>query len=89
MNPVHFPESNINFGPPSDLAESQCRTVFGYRGTIEGGSCDGFPLAITAWRPSEQELAAINAGQPIFVSFVGGVPPHFMTTSFQQATQPA
>lgn len=27
MNPIDFPESNANFGPPPDVTESQVATV--------------------------------------------------------------
>lgn len=89
MIPSEFPESNIKFKPPPDLEECQCATIPGYFGEVTGGSCDGLPLTIMAWRPTAEELEAINNGAPIFLSIIGGLPPHFLTVDFHQATHPA
>ena len=89
MNPTDFPESNILFGPPGDLVESQCMTIFAYACTVVGGSVDGSKLVVTAWLPTAEELLQLNAGKPIFISFLGGLPPHFLTTEFSQAISPA
>lgn len=89
MTPVTFPQANARFGPPSDLAESQCMTIHAYQGKVERGSVEGSPIVVTAWKPSPQELNAMIEGSPIFLSFLGGLPPHFVTTDFQQATHPA
>ncbi len=89
MTPTTFPEANATFRPPTDLEESQCRTIHAWQGTIERGSCEGVPLTVTAWKPSETELAELNAGKPIFLSCLGGLPPHFLTTDFVSATNPA
>lgn len=89
MAPVDFPESNRRFTAPSDLAESQVATIPAYAGHIEGGALDGVPIVVTAWKPDEGELALLNAGQPILLSFIGGLPPHMATMDFQSATHPA
>lgn len=89
MTPVHFPEANTRFGPPHDLAEAQCRTIHAYTGTVERGSVEGAAVVVVAWRPSVVDLVKINAGEPIFLSCIGGLPPHMLTTSFEEATQPA
>lgn len=84
MIPTHFPECNRSFGPPSDLQESQCATIKAF-----GGSCDGVPMTIVAWKPTPQELEAINGGALVYLTCIGGLPPHFLTTSFEQAKRPA
>lgn len=90
MTPVHFEQANVTFGPPPDLAESQCGALSAFRGTVETGSVDGVPVIVTAWRPDARELERINAGAPIFLTFLsGGLPPHMATTSFEEATKPA
>lgn len=89
MIPTEFPESNIKFKPPPDLEESQCGVIPGFTGEVVGGSCDGCPLTVVAWRPTAEELEAINNGAPIFLSIIGGLPPHFLTTDFNLATHPA
>jgi len=89
MTPVEFPEANARFHAPADLAESQCLTISAYHGVVRGGSVDGSPLVVTCWQPTPEELARLNAGGPIYLSFIGGLPPHFVTVSFEEATHPA
>jgi hypothetical protein len=90
MIPTQFPESNCRFCAPEDLAESQCGTIHAYLGKIERGSVEGSPVIVTAWLPTPEELAALNAGKPIFISFLTGqLPPHFTCMEFNQAINPA
>lgn len=89
MTSVDFPESNCTFGPPSDLEESQCMRIHGYRGEVQQGSVDGVPIIIVAWKPSKEDLEELNNGKPLFLSFLGGIPPHFVTTDFRYANSPA
>ena len=89
MNPTNFKESNCRFGPPPDLAESQCMTIPAYKGKVARGSLDGSDIVIVAWKPSPEELAQLAAGQPIFLSMLGGLAPHFLTTDFNAANNPA
>lgn len=89
MTPVKFPEANSRFGPPPNLTEEQCGTIHAYQGRVARGSVEGSLLVVVAWKPSEAELAALNAGAPIFLSCIGGLPPHFLCTSFAEAVNPA
>lgn len=88
MECVHFPEANRRFVAPSDLAESQCQTAVGYVGIISGGSVDGSTVVVVAWKPSLEELNRLIEGAPIFLTCMGGLPPHFLTTDFHNATHP-
>jgi hypothetical protein len=88
MTPVKFPQSNCTFGAPPDLDGSQCLAVQAYQGIISGGSLDGSPLVVVAWKPTDEEKAAIVAGRPIFLACIGGLPPHYLTTDFQTALRP-
>ncbi len=45
-------------------------------------------IIVTAWAPDADELARLNAGAPIFLTFIGGLPPHMITTDFRQAIAP-
>jgi len=85
MNPINFPEANVTFGPPKDLVESQCKSIRAFQGTVSKGSIDGAPFTVVAWQPDEGDLDLIRSGQPIFLVFIGGLPPHYVCTSFQQA----
>lgn len=89
MIPTNFPEANKQFCAPPDLDESQVMTIPAYLGAIERGSMEGAPIVVVAWRPHQADLERLAAGQPIFLSVVGGLPPHFLTTSFEEATHPA
>ena len=89
MTPTTFPQANTNFGPPPDMAESQVMTIPAFIGETKSGSCDGALLVIVAWKPTLAEIQAMIDGAPIFLSCLGGLPPHFLTVDFNQATHPA
>lgn len=89
MTPTSFPEVNKIFRPPNDLAESQCGAIPAHVGIIQGGSMDGSIQVVVAWKPSAEEIDAIIEGKPVFLSVIGGLPPHFLTTNFHAATHPA
>lgn len=90
MNPEKFPESNCTFGPPPDLDESQCMSIPAYKGNVVGGSVDGCPVTVVAWKPTPAEIELINQGKPIFLSFLSrSMPPHFPCMDFSQAIKPA
>ncbi len=89
MTPVKFPECNCQFRPPPDLDESQCMTIDAFNGQVQGGSLDGVRVIVVAWKPTEAEIEQIKSGDPIYISFVGGLPPHFPAMTFNQATHPS
>lgn len=76
-------------GPPPDLAATQCQAAHAYHGPVQGGSMDGSLVVVVAWLPSAEEIEAIKNGQPVYLSCLGGLLPHFLTTDFNQATHPA
>ena len=84
MKPATFAEANTNFGPPPDMAESQCRTISAYRGKITGGSLDGETQVVVAWRPDADDLKRLNEGGLIYLGVIGGLPPHFLVTDFKE-----
>ena len=89
MTPHHFPEANVAFSAPPDLSEEQVKTIAGYVGQVKGGSMDGSTICVVAWKPTTEELARLVRGEPLFLSFSGGLPPHFPCVSFNEAIQPA
>ena len=89
MKPIQFEQANSKMGPPDELVESQCGTVATFKTQIVGGSCDGLPLCVVAWRPDESDIHTLVKGGVVFVSVIGGLPPHFLTTDFHSATHPA
>lgn len=89
MTPAHFPQVTAFFGPPPGLAESQVQTIPAFVGTVQRGSVEGTPIVVTAWQPSPEDLVRLNAGAPLFLTFLGGLPPHMVKTSFNDAINPA
>lgn len=85
MTPVKFPQANVTFGPPEDLEESQCKSIPAYVGEVKAGSVDGASMVVVAWKPSEAEMAELNAGGYVYLQCLGGLPPHYVATSFEHA----
>jgi len=85
MTPINFPEANTQYGPPKDMTESQVATIPAFAGEVRSGSCDGVHIVVVAWTPTAEELRDIMDGKPIFISMFGGLAPHYLTTSFEQA----
>lgn len=85
MTATHFPQSNIVYGPPKGLDESQVASIHAYETEVQRGNLDGVKLTITAWQPSNRELNDLLLGRPVFLSFIGGLPPHYVCTSFEDA----
>jgi hypothetical protein len=86
MTPINFPQANKMFGPPPDLDGSQCGTLPAFIGQVVGGNLDGSPFVVVAWQPDAWEIAAIAKGAPLFLSVLGGLPPHFISTDFKTAS---
>lgn len=87
MELIDFPETNAIFSPPKDL--SQCLPVRAFLGNAAGGSLDGMEIIVVAWKPTQLERQAIYDGAPVYLSVLGGLPAHFLTTNFEEATHPA
>lgn len=82
MSPCVFPQANIQLGKPEDLDESQCESIPAFSGQMVGGNLDGSHLIVVAWKPSEDDLKRLVEGSPIFLTCIGGCPPHFMSATF-------
>jgi hypothetical protein len=89
MTSTDFPQSNKVFGPPAGMTEEQVRSMPAYVGETQVGSCDGSTCVIVAWQPDDREREAIANGSPIFLTCIGSLPPHFLTTNFAEANNPA
>lgn len=85
MNLIDFPDRNQIFRPPEGYSEEQIASAYAYVGEVKKESMDGQRIVVVAWKPTPEEIEAIVAGAPIYASFAGGLPPHFLTTSFIQA----
>lgn len=81
MQPTTFPEANSTHHAPAG-DEHHCGSLPTFTGQIDGGSWDGTKIVIAAWKPDAEDLARLNAGQPVFVAMLGGLCPHFIATEF-------
>lgn len=89
MTPIDFPGTNTIFGPPKDMTEEQVHSIPAYAARVRGGSCDGALMVIVAHLPTPEELEQIKAGNPIFITMIGGLCPHFLSTNLGVAANPA
>lgn len=62
MLPGKIENHTAKFGPPKELTEKECGTLF-----IREEMIDGLLFKRSAWYPTPAELAAINAGAPIIL----------------------
>lgn len=85
MIPIEFPQANHRFGPPEGMNEEQVRTIHAHVHEVQGGGNDGIVSVTCAWLPSAKDLERIMNGGPIFVTMFGGLAPHCITSSFEDA----
>lgn len=71
------------------MDESQVLTIDAHTGIVKGGNIDGAQFVVVCWQPNAEEIERIKAGQPIYISMLGGLAPHFLTTDFKQAAYQA
>lgn len=82
MIPTQFPQANTHFKAPPGYTEDQVATIPAFVGELEGGNMDGSEAVIVAWQPSPAELELLAKGNPVFIGFLAGVPPHFVCAAF-------
>ncbi len=82
MEPSSFPESNVRYGPPPGMTEEQVATMDAFLGERLGGPIDGSTVVIVAWKPSPEDLVLLNEGGLIYLTCIGGLPPHSLSTRF-------
>lgn len=70
------------------MSSEQVMSIHAYYGQITHpqSNLDGAEFVVTAWKPSPEELKTLNEGGPVYLSCLGGLPAHFLTSSFFQAT---
>jgi hypothetical protein len=88
MYAIPFPEANTLYGPPEGYTPSQVAPIPAHSTQVLQGSCEGAPLIVVAWQPTVEERKAITDGASIFVTCLGFLPPHMLTTSFEAAMRP-
>jgi len=86
MIPTDFPESNMTFKSPPDMPGT-CEDVRGYMGQVKGGPFDGAQHTVVAWQPTEEEIHRMANGEPIYLSVIGNLPPHYLCMSYEEAVE--
>ena len=87
MNPARPPVYNKTFVAPADLDHSQVAPITAFAGEVPSGhNLDGAGFVVVAWKPTSEEIESLRQGGLIYISMLGGIPPHFVTTDFGQAT---
>lgn len=72
MLPVSFPEQNFTFTKPEGWTDEQCSDL----NVWKGHDTNQQPRIISAWKPSKEDLDALNNGGVIYLDIVSsGQPP--------------
>jgi hypothetical protein len=88
MTPIHFKEVNQVIARPKDIGQSQCEDIVGYVGELNDSQCsnDGATVFVVAWKPNEEEMNNLINNGVVFISFLHGIVPHVVGTSFEYVT---
>lgn len=72
MNKIQHPSNNAVLGAPAGWNQSDlpCGAL-----PITRTECDGIPAVVSFWRPTAEELAALNAGASIALWVIGNTMP--------------
>lgn len=72
MIPVTFQESNFVFTKPASMTDEQCSSLPVFKGRDQ----EGFPVIISVWRFSKEDLEEIEKTGQIYLSIYNeGMPP--------------
>jgi hypothetical protein len=71
MLPTTFEGSNFTFTKPKDMTDEQCSDLTVFKGKTE----DGFPVIISCWRFSKEDLETIKETGCIYLSINGNCMP--------------
>lgn len=70
MDPVKIEGANLVLGKPSNWTDRECGSLHAYRDTA-----DGVTITTSAWKPTPDELAAINSGATVYLTVWGQAHP--------------
>lgn len=72
MLPITFDQSNFTFKKPADMTDEQCGDLSVFKGKDTGG----FPVIISCWKFSKEDLEEIQKTGHVWLSITGsGMPP--------------
>lgn len=75
MSPIPFRESNKTYHKPQGWTDEQCSDLHVWEGPVPIDANTAVNGIISCWMPTEEELADLNAGKPIFISVLSNVQP--------------
>lgn len=76
MHPVQF-EGSFEIKKPEGMKDEECSSIWASKGVDEAG----YPYFLEAWKPSYEDLQALNRGEPVYLKIVSnGLPPVAMFT---------
>lgn len=79
MLPTDFPERNKIFTKPKQMTDEECMELPVWKGK----DTKGFPVIISKWRLSKEDLEEINRTGEIWLSITGnGMPPVNLFTEY-------
>jgi hypothetical protein len=80
MMPIDFPGAKV-IGKPESMTDEQCSSIYAmdvnidYGKDAEGNDVKG-RMWVEAWKPSKEDIEAINRGEPIWLQIhSNGLPP--------------
>jgi hypothetical protein len=96
MYPVEF-EGSVEIQKPENMTDEECMSIWakygfgklkqiidakGYMPHVAAGiDVDGYSYYLTAWKPSYEDLQALNRGEPVYVKTLSkGLPPMALFT---------
>lgn len=77
MNPIQHATSNDVLRPPAGVSHEDCRPLYITRTIYHMGDGKQVPGIVSYWRPTQEQLALLNAGAPVFLSCLGLTHPPF------------
>jgi hypothetical protein len=81
MIPGHIEGANVCFKRPKDTTAEQCGDLWVRREAVDNHG-EAWVMMTSAWIPTPEELAALNAGAAVILSIAGTTqPPVILTVS--------
>lgn len=71
MLPTTFPEQNKIFVKPELMTDEQCYSLPAFKGK----DANGFPVIVSKWMPSKEDIEAINRGEGIYLQITSDIHP--------------
>jgi hypothetical protein len=77
MNPIQHHTNNDVLAPPPGVPRDECKPLYITRVWYHTHQSlqAAIPGVISYWRPTPEQLALLNAGKPLFLSFMGATHP--------------